>query len=146
MDTHTLHAVNNVLQKQAGCRLPVNPLADSLFNKLASTMEQSHGVTQTRKDDNSSAKPSSNSSKGMEDKNDGYGRSDKKLDDDPSKDGAQETGAVQVAHAGTNVTTEHEGMKDLSIPHHNKKASLDFLRRTNPGRKQRILASLKGLR
>lgn len=145
MDTHTVHAVNSVLQKEAGVRLSVNPLADMLHNKLASTTEQSHGVSQTRKSDNASAKPSSNSSKGMEDKNDGYGKSDKKLDDDPSKDGAQSTGAVQVAHAGTNVTTEHEGMKDLSIPHHEKKAALHFLRSTSVSNKGRLSVMLQGL-
>ena len=147
MDAHTLNRVNAVLQKEAGVRLPVNPLADAIHYKVAATMEQSHGVSQTRKDDNSSAKPSSNTSPGMEDKNDGYGKSDKKLDDDPSKDGAAETGAVQVSHAGVNVTTEHEGMKDLSIPHQgsSKEASLRFLQHTNPN-KRRILSQLQRLR
>jgi hypothetical protein len=142
MEATTLNLVNNILQKEAGYRLSVNPLVDALHHKLA---EEQDGVHQVRKNDNSGSKPSSNTSDGMEDKNEGYGKTTDTLEDDPSKDGAAETGKTQVSISGANYTHESSGMKDLSINQH-KSASLDFLRKTSPTNKNRLAAALRGQR
>lgn len=138
MDTTTLNAVNSVLEKEAGYRLSVNPLADALQQKLAM---DTHVVEQNRKSEGAST-PSSASSKGMEDKNSGYGKSTDKLEDDPSKDGAAETGKPQISMAGKNITNESAGMKDLTIPHHDKAAALNFLAQTSNTNRNRLKSVL----
>ena len=133
MDPHTQKIVNSILNKEAGYRMPVNPLADALHQKLAEDQD----VEQNRKS-NGATSPSSASSDGMEDKNEGYGKSTDTLEDDPAKEGAAATGTPQIAKGGKNITVETDGMKDLSIPHHNKSAALENLRRTSPSNRNRL--------
>ena len=88
-------------------------LTQTRRDKLAATQDQ--GVEQTAA--SGAGSPSSASSKGMEDKNDGYGKgTDDKLEDDPTKGkSAEGTGEVQNSMAGKNVTVEGSGMPDLSM-------------------------------
>jgi hypothetical protein len=135
MDANLIAGVELVLEKEAAQRAGSGMLAQAVQHQASR-----YGLNKRANDNavvvnksNASGPPSSNSSKGMEDKNDGYGKKDVMLDDDPAKNSkANETGKPAVAHAGVNVTTEASGMPDLSLP---KTAALNFLHGTKPARK-----------
>jgi hypothetical protein len=124
MDPKLQAGVELTLEKIAVEQSPANsPLGRALRQKFA---EEQNVVKQIKKSEGYS--PSSASSPGMEDKNDGYGTSDEKLDDDPSKNSsAATTGKVNQAVGEQNITTEARGMPDLSIDQH-KVASAGSIR------------------
>ena len=110
---------------QAGIELTIEKAAarEQGVGLLAGTLNRKMREMQKRAEDQGvqvtgggGGSPSSNSSDGMEDKNKGFGKGVEKLDDDPTKAGAKETGQVMSAQAGKNITTETSGMPDLSLP------------------------------
>jgi len=60
--------------------------------------------------------PSSATSDGMEERNEGFGKEPEDTDYEKAEEAAQETGKPQVETSGANVTSEPEGMPDLSLP------------------------------
>jgi len=128
METKTLHAVNRLLDKTAGVRLSVNPLVDALNAGIYKRASEEQVVEQSRA--GGSPGNSNGGSKGMEDKNSGYGKTTDVLEDDPEK-GGDNMGRPVVSHAGVHITTEVDGMKDLSLSQE-KSAAMSFLRATNP--------------
>jgi len=96
----------------------------NLLAKHAAAVEQD-GVTEVRDGDNKV--PSSASAQGMEDRNQGYGQNAEDLDKAKGVEvaNAKETGQVHLAKGDKTITSENEGMPDLSL---GKSAALHFLR------------------
>jgi len=144
MDATLIAGVELVLEKEAAQRAGSGMLAQAVKHQanrfgLSKKASEVHNVVVNKS--GATGPPSSNSSKGMEDKNDGYGKKDVMLEDDPAKNSkANETGKPAVAHAGKNVTTEASGMPDLSLP---KTAALNFLRSNRPTTRKSVSSVLR---
>ena len=107
----------------------------NLLAKHAASVEQSEGVVETHASSNKV--PSSASAQGMEDRNQGYGRNAKDLDDAKGCQGGEETGQVHLAKGKKTITTEDSGMPSLALG--DKNAALKFLR--TDSLKRRLVAA-----
>jgi hypothetical protein len=96
----------------------------ALLAKHAATVDQG-SVTEVRGSDN--RVPSSASAQGMEARNQDYGQSAEDLDQAKGVEvsGAKETGQVHLALGKKTITSETEGVPNLSL---GKSAALQFLR------------------
>jgi hypothetical protein len=99
----------NAIQKKAGAAdRSLNGYFDYLLDKTA----EDNGVVISRASNNT--KPSAGSVPGMEDRNLDYGKG---TTDNTEPDGkGTETGKVIETHDGQNLTSEGQGMPDLSLP------------------------------
>ena len=95
----------------------------NLLAKHAASVDQG-AVKEERASENKM--PSSASAQGMEDRNQGYGRNAKDLDDAKGCQGGEETGQVHLAKGKKTITTEDSGMPSLALG--DKNAALKFLR------------------
>ena len=119
MDPRLQAGIELTLEKTACADAGIGLLANSVHQKAAAAglskrAQEDQGVEQERSSVNTT--PSSSSGKRMETKNQGFGKGEEKLDDDPTKGkSGQTTGKTTISTSGKNITTEPSGMPDLSM-------------------------------
>ena len=112
MNRRLLQGIQKVASK-AGSPTTIGGFLNQVMSQKAAT-EQEDAQTVVEKVKSNNKKPSSSTSDGMEERNQGYGHTAVDTDYDKKTEG-EETGEVQNRSAGAHITTEASGIPDTSL-------------------------------
>ena len=131
------------LRKTAAQADAARPTLNNYFNHLMAkaAAEQEQGVRIEAASNNKM--PSSASAEGMEERNGGYGHTDEGLDKRQAVGPKTQTvSPVRTTSAGSHITTETDGMPDVSLKSAAQKtAALSFLRQDSLRRQLKAAAA-----
>ena len=112
MNHRLLQGIQKVASK-AGSPTTIGGFLNQVMSEKAAT-EKEDAQTVVEKVKSNNKKPSSSTSDGMEERNQGYGHTAVDTDYDKKTEG-EDTGEVQNRSAGDNLTTEASGIPDKSL-------------------------------